>query len=308
MADQATTVTADDATDTTDKTVDTQTTDTTTVDDKGSDKGADKGTDKTPDATDWRTELSGDDPELLKFLGRYHSKDAALKGFRETYGQIRAGKFIKPLGEDPTDEDLAAYRKQMGVPEKPEEYLQKLGDGLVVGDDDRPYVDKFLDEMHKTNARPADVNAALQTYYKIVEEQSAEASAAEAEARRVNEDALREEWGPDFRRNVNIVDSYLEQAPRDVREVLTSGYGPDGTLLANNAPFIKWLAGLALAENPVATVVPGTGQQQIDGVEEEIGKIEKVMRENRKAYNDDAKMQSRLRELYGAREKLGGKA
>lgn len=306
------TVLSADATDTTDKTdatatdqtVDTSVDTTTDATDKGGDQGADKTADKTDATTDdWRTRLSGGDDKRLRHLGRYQSEtafvEAALKD-REA-----ARNALKPLGDEPTDEEVAAYRKTFGVPDKPEGYLEKLSDGLVVGDDDRPIVDEFLNAMHKTNA-PANVTAAaLETYYAIVEKQESEIAERVATAKREAEDDLRNEWGGDYRRNVNITQSFLQTLPAEVQEVIGGGFDGKGIPLGNNAAVLRWLAGLALESNPLATVVPGTGANQASAIADEIKKIEDVMRTSRSTYNRDEGMQARYRELLGARDKLG---
>lgn len=272
-----------------------------------SDPPADPPSPPAPPADDWRAELAGDDAELLKFLGRHQSKATALKEFRQQHADIRSGKYRKPLGEDPTDEELKAYRKDFGVPDSPEGYFEKLPDGLVVGDDDKPIVEEFLTKMHGANA-PAGVAAtAIEAYYGIVEKQEAEIAEKVATAKRETEDALREEWGGDYRRNVNITQSYLETLPEEVQDAIGSGFDGKGIPLGNNHAVLKWLASLALEANPVATVVPGAGANQASAIADEIKTIEETMRTNRAAYNRDEKMQARLRDLYAARDKLKGK-
>lgn len=307
MAEEAqATIVADDAAATADATVDTAVTDTTQAADTAA---TTNDTDTTAKAAndDWRTEWAGEDPELLKFLGRYHSRDAAVKAWKKTNDELKSGKYLKPLPESPTDEELASYRKDNGIPEKPEGYLETLGDGLVVGEDDRPYVDAFLAKMHGANAKPAEVNAALSAYYDIVDEQVAKQSEAAAQAKEASVEALREEWGGDYKRNVNVVNSFLSGLPEPVRNAIAAGRDDQNMPLGNNAEFIKWLAGLALEANPIATVVPGAGSNQASAIADEIAAIEKTMRENRGAYNRDEKMQARYRELINAQLKLEGK-
>lgn len=264
---------------------------------------------------DWRSEMAGEDGDLLKWLGRFHSKDAALKAFRTQQGEIRAGKYIKPLGEDASDEDVAAYRKTFGIPDKPEGYLEALPDGLVVGDDDKPFVDQFVEAMHGANAPKGSVEAALSAYYNIVEGQAAAEAEEAAQFKGVGEDALREEWGPDYRRNLNAMHGHLETLPGSVRAVFMHGKMPeldaDGEPTGRTIPIgyhpdvLKWLTAVALDKNPLATVVPGAGANQASAVADEIAKIEETMRKDRKKYNDSPEMQARLRELYEARTKLG---
>lgn len=256
---------------------------------------------------DWRSRMAGDDPDVLKFLGRHQSEASAIKEFKQLHADIRSGKYLKPLGEDPTEEELASYRKDHGIPETAEGYFEKLPEGLTIGEDDKPYVTEFLGKMHGVNAPPALTNAAIEAYFGILEQQSAEAAEAEATAKKASEDVLREEWKGDYRRNINATESYLDTLPAPVKEALTQGFGADGVALGNNAEVLKWLASLALEANPLATVVPGAGSNQASAIADEIAKIENVMRTDRKAYNRDEAMQARLRELYAAQEKLNPK-
>ena len=259
-----------------------------------------------PGGDDWRAEMAGEDKDLMGFLGRFHSKDAALKQFKKMNDDIRKGVYRKPLGADPTEDEMAAYRADFGVPDKPEGYLDKLPDGLVVGDDDRPFIDKFLVAMHGSNAPASVTSAAIDAYYGIVEEQNAAEMEANDNAKRSGEDALRGEWGAEYRRNLNVVGNHLQSLPEEVQGALMEGRGGDGIALMNNPHVLKWLASVALEANPLATVVPGAGANQAQAIGEEIATIENLMRTNRAAYNRDTAKQERLRELYGAREKLGG--
>lgn len=313
MADdtQTTTTEGDDtSTVTTGTTTDTSILDTATDDTGTSDTAAD---DK---AADWRARMAGDDDKLLGFLGRYASEKAFVEAAKKDREAIR-NKAVVKLPDNPTDAELAAYRKEQGIPEKPEEYLADLPNGLVVGDDDRPMVDKFLAKMHETNAPKGVTHAALEAYYSIVEDQVAEQSAAAAVAKEAGIEVLREEWGGDYKRNLNVVNGWLDTLPPPVRAAFVGGkdekgtpFGgarmPDGTPLASNAELIKWFASQALEANPLATVVPGAGSNQASAISDEIARIEKVMTTDRKAYNADEKMQARYRELLTANEKLKG--
>lgn len=255
---------------------------------------------------DWRASFAGEDKELLGFLGRYHSQDAALKAWKKQHDDIRAGKYLKPLGEDATDEEKAAYLKSMGVPEKPEGYLEQLPSGLVVGDDDKPFVEKFLGQMHGANAPKAAVDAALTAYYGIVEEQEAAAAEANAAAKVQGEEALREEWGADYRRNLNAVKSFVESVPEDVGSILLGGTGADGVRLGNNPALLKWLASLALEANPLATVVPGAGANQAEAVDAELDALKAKMGDRNSDYwkgPTAAKQQARYLQLLEAKAK-----
>lgn len=260
-----------------------------------------------PPADDWRTRMAGEDKDLLGFLGRYQSEKAFVQAAKKDRDSARS-KTVTKLPDKPTAEELSAYRKDNGIPEEPAKYLDTLPDGLVVGDDDRPFVDKFLESMHGTNAPPGMVNAALATYYDIVEEQQAAELQLSREAQSAGVEALREEWGADYKRNLNIMHAHLDSLPPAVGDAFRFGKGADGVPLGYNPEVLQWLTGLALEQNPVATVVPGAGANQAHAIADEISGIEKTMATNRTAYNKDERMQARYRELINARLKLEGKS
>lgn len=291
-----------DVTDTT--TADTATTDTTATTTADADKGSGKGADTTADTVDWRSRMAGDDPDLLKFLGRHGNEAAALKEFRDLHGKMRSGKLLKPLGDDPSEAEVKAYREAMGVPESPQGYLEKLSGGLVVGDDDKPIVEKFLAAMHEKNAPAAVTDAALQTYYKIVEEQDAAISQNVAEAKTACEETLRQEYGADYRRNINAAEAHLGTLPADVQSAINEGFNGKGIPLKSDPALMQWLVAQALDANPLATVVPGAGTNQASAVADEIKAIEERMRTDRPGYNKDKAMQARYLQLLEAQEKI----
>jgi hypothetical protein len=257
----------------------------------------------TPPADDWRARIAGTDEKLLGFLGRYASEKAFVEAAKKDRDTLRNGLPLKPLSEDATPEEVAAYRKAFNVPEKSDAYLESLPDGLVVGDDDKPVVSKFAEAMHAANAPKSVVDAALSAYYDIVAEQDAAQLQLNEQARQAGIDALREEWGGDYRRNINVVATHLSTLPQAVQDVIGNARMEDGTLVGNNPEVLRWLADQALAANPLATVVPGAGANAGQAIADEIATIERTMRENRPAYNRDERMQARYRQLLEAREK-----
>lgn len=260
-------------------------------------------------ADDWRARISGGDEKLMGFLGRIPSEKALVEQVKKHNDDLKGGKYLKPLPENPTDEEVTAWRKATGVPEKFEDYHSALPDGLIVGEEDKPYVDKFMENMFGANAPPALVNAALETYYGILEDQaSAEVAAAKA-AESSSIELLREEWGPEYKRNLNVMHGYLDTLPEPVADAFRHGRGADGIPLGYNPDVLRWLAAQALEANPVATVVPGAGANQASAIADEIINIEKLMGNRQSTYwkgPEAAKLQARYLELVTARDRIKG--
>jgi hypothetical protein len=261
---------------------------------------------------DWRTKLADGDEKAMKQLERYQSPKDVAKALREAQTKISKGTQAFALPADATEEQVTAWRKENGIPEKPEGYLEKLPSGLVVGEDDKPLVDTFLTDMHKANVKPEVVGAALDWYYRTQEESAAEQSREDVEFKKASEDALRSDWGPEYRANINAISAFLDAAPSEgdvsLKALLMGARLADGTPLGSNPMALRWLAGMANEANPAGFVSPATGATQIKSVTDEIGEIETFMRENRAAYNKDGAKQARLRQLYEAEEKLSKRA
>ncbi len=255
---------------------------------------------------DWRIRAAGEDEKLAKWLGRYQSETAAFAALKKHGDDIASGKYIKPLTDDATDEEKAAWRKANGVPDTPEGYLEKLPEGLTIGEDDKPAVENFVKAMHELNAPAGVTQGALKAYYALVEEQEASEAEANEAAKTAGEDALREEWGADYRRNINALHNHLETLPEAIQDTILGGIGPDGIRLANNPEFLKWMTALALERNPHATVVASGTGDPVKAIDAEIRELEDFMGKNRKAwFSDDAK-QARYQELIAARDSMKG--
>ncbi|MGL9734741.1 MAG: hypothetical protein ACR5LF_00300 [Symbiopectobacterium sp.] len=140
-------------------------------------------------------------------------------------------------------------------------------------------------------------------------------------AQQSTEDELPKEWGPEYRRNINLINGMLdnlingmlEGLPWKVCRRMLKSYSwarkpltayPYSTILASLNSLLISLAFVDLARqvNPVGTVVPGASN--ISAIDTEIEQIEKVMKENRSAYNKDSKMQDRYMQLLEAKERF----
>ena len=263
---------------------------------------------ETTQEVDWRSRMAGDDEKLLGFLGRYQSERAFVEAAKKDREAAKAASRYKPLPDAPTDEELAAYRKDNGIPDSPDGYMSALPDGLVVGDDDKPFVDQFMQAMHGANANPQVTAAALETYYNIVEEQAAQEAEMVKSAEREAIEELRTEWGADYRRNLNIMTNHLQTLPEAVRDAFTYGRGSDGKPLGYNPEILRWLTAQALEVNPVATVVPNAGADQAGAIATEMASLEAMMGDKNSKYwkgPEAAKHQARYVQLVEAKQKLG---
>lgn len=215
--------------------------------------------------------------------------------------RIRSGELLPALGKNPSAQELTDWRAAHGIPETADKYdLGKLVEGM-----DPKLVETVLKEAHGTNQTPDQVKATLKAWGQISQNAAADRAESDIKIQKDGEDTLRAEWGPEFRRNINLIHGMLDGAASpELKDAILGGRLADGTPIGSSPEALKFLVGLALIQNPTGIVVPGAEGNQMQGVEDEIAKIEKDMRSNRDAYNKDEKKQARYRDLLDAREKL----
>lgn len=262
---------------------------------------------KTVWGDDWREQYSGTDDKRLGLLKRYASPKDVLDAHFALKQRVDAGelKSTKALPPNANSQEVAAWRKENGVPDNAGDYLQNLPNGLVIGEADKPALTNFAEAMHKANMPASAVHQAIGWYNAHQEQQAADVAKADAETRAKTEDTLRAEWGRDYRTNINVAKDFLvNTAGAELADQIMEAVLPDGSRVGDNAKALQWLTRSAREVNPISTLVPSAGGDAGATVDSEIAKIEKVMKENRAAYNRDAPMQDRLLQLYDARTRL----
>lgn len=256
---------------------------------------------------DWRTKISGGDESVLKRLERFNSPADIMKSYRALEQRLSSGEYKRAAPPDnATDEQMSAWRKENGIPDKPDGYDLTLDDGLVIGDADKPIVNEFLTEMHGQNATQAQVKATLNAYYRIEERYKADQKERDDAVKMDTEDSLRAEWGPDFRRNQGQITAFVEGLPDDLRDNLIGARLADGTKLLGNLAAVKFFAGLAAEANPMPTHTPGASGAGGVSVDDQIAAYEKRMGTNE--WYSDTKAQAHYMQLVEVRDKIKKRA
>lgn len=267
---------------------------------------------------DWRESaakhLSAGDKKVydkeLKRLQRYADPIALAGSQREAERLLSGGGLVKIPGKDAKPEEVSAFAKALGWSDKPEEMLAqvKLENGAVLGEADKPAVTGFLSAVHGATSAADFVNKATGWYFKQQEEQAAAQDEADDTHRRESEASLKEELGPAYKRNINAIGVLFAEAPggADVKNPnslyaqLMGGRTADGKLIGNHPDVVRFLIKLVNDAHPEASVVESGAQGGLS-IDAEIAQIEKIMRTNRREYNE--KHAGRYLELLAVREK-----
>lgn len=276
-------------------------------------KAGDAAADKAPPAwpEDWRQKLAGKDEKLLRRLERFASPDNVFKSWLEAEQKIRSGDYKRAsLPKDATPEQVAEFRKEVGIPEKPEEYDTELGDGLVLGEQDKALVPEFLKAMHEANAPQPYVKAALAAYANIRQQEIVAVQRQDASQRAECTAALQAEYGGEFEINRNLVSNLLETLPQETRDRLMSARLGDGTALFNDPTAFKFFVDMAREAAPVGALIPG-GPSTASGINDRMATLQKMMGD----YSSDywkgpraAQLQAEYETLLGKQQKSAARA
>ena len=260
--------------------------------------------------------MAGGDKAFEKMLERYDSPSAVAKGFRELRGKMDAGELKappRPLADNAKPEEVAAWRKENGLPENAAALVTglKLPEGVVPGKQDQPLLNSFAELGVKANWNQETFNQAVDWYYQMSDQLSAQREEADGAFFRDSMTALQEEWGPkEFKANQNAVAAFVAMFPEDIRDQLLLARTPDGQILGDHPAFNRAALMMAKELNPAATILPNVGGGSLQAAEARIAEIEtKHMRATQgsadwNAYWRSEQMQAEYRELVGARDKM----
>lgn len=255
---------------------------------------------------DWRQKIAGENEKELSLLGRYASPADVWKKARALEQKLSSGELKSILRKDASPDETKAWREQNGIPETYDKYDLDLGNNLKVSDEDKILFDDYLKGAHATNQSPDQVKSTLNAYYKIQDQLTTKRANDDKDIAQKTEDALRAEWGNEYRRNINLVNNLLDNVggSAEFKDKILRGRLADGTPIGSSPDALKMFLQLSLVNNPVGTVVPSGSGDMLKSVEDEIRQIEDFMKKNRTAYFKDEKKQDRYRELLNARDQL----
>lgn len=233
--------------------------------------------------SDWRKKLAGDDDKLLKQLGRYASPDAFGKAYRELQKKLSSGVILKAPAEDAAPEELAQYRKALGVPDDISGYKFDA----PLSDPEKPMVESLLKELHSVHAPPQVVAKIAEWYGAFAEEQNNQISETARRNTKEAEIQLIEEFGPrELKTNLTLSKRFLDDRVGDSSKI-TELTLIDGTPLGSNPEFIRMMTGIAreyASDNLINAVGGDTGTS----IQARIDEIYKMSQDDPKKYASKA--------------------
>lgn len=264
------------------------------------DKSEDKKEEKKEGVDDWRTELAnlalrGQENKLtaaklekrkealMRDLGRYKSQQDYMLAGMAAREKLRTGEYKRAeLPEDATEEEVANWRKENGVPEKAESYeIPKVAGYQWSGVDD-PYIASFKEVAFKGNYTQTQLNAAADWYARTMAEQQDKyletiTGQDRADAEELD-DTLRNELGrADYKPSRELVRRFLKDDETGfgaIKDSILSARYTDAEgksrRLINNIDFTRKLIDLAHETYGDAAMISGDARSNMNNRKKEI--------------------------------------
>ncbi|MGF1631983.1 MAG: hypothetical protein ACFCUT_21105 [Kiloniellaceae bacterium] len=251
----------------------------------------------TAQAPDWRAAIS--EPGLRRVAEKFTSPAEVVKSYAAL--QSRLGRSVVKPGPDAGPEELAAYRRQLGVPERPEGYEvslpKNLPEPLRRDPAAEPLQQDFLKAMHEVGASNAVVQKALDWYYGNVTQGLAQQEKGAAERRAEAEAGLRREWGGDHQRNLTFAQRAVQTFGDDAFVEFLEGQSVDGVKLGDHPAFVRAFAAIGRSMGEDVPLV-GEGEAGGGSLQARIDSLHALQDSDPQKYASRA-VQGELQSLYG---------
>ena len=197
--------------------------------------------------TSWRDGVK--DEKARAIIERYNTIDDVANGLLAKE-QALSQRVALP-GDNATEEDLAKFRKAVGVPDsvddyniaalKPEHYTPEQWSAESM----QATVVPVITAVHKAGASESVVQAMTRSYFELEAKAQAEQDRQDASWADAAEEQLRTDWGSDYKANMAAATSAISRVPGIENMTLK-----DGSQLGNNPLFIRLAAELGRLQSP----------------------------------------------------------
>jgi len=253
--------------------------------------------------------MAGDDTAMLTQLKRV--KTPADLARRVVDLQAKISKGVKPLVVDAesSDEDVAAYREAVDIPDEVTDYRENINFSETVQPTERDtaLLESFTQTTHDFNIPAEQAQGMLNWYEETVEAQQQDRAEGAVRARAETADTLRGEWGGEYAGNVNAVKTFLDsQLGEEGATGLVQKQFTDGTFLGDNVHFLRMMAQVATDTLGPNAIFSGDTQQMstdLNARKDELLKLRGGDKDQQAEYKSD-KVQSELTEIYAKLDRL----
>ena len=193
-------------------------------------------------STDWRDSIS--DENVKKFAEQFTSPADAAKAALEFRRKLSNAIHVPSEGAE--EEDVAKFRKAIGVPESPDDYEVTIPEGLdeqfAPANDEK--MKEFINGMWEAGASQDVLGAATNWYYNFLLDTQKETEKRFAESIEAATSTLRKEWGDEFDRNVEGASRVFKMFGDENSEQILADSTYEGVPIGNHPVLLRMFASI----------------------------------------------------------------
>jgi len=255
-------------------------------------------------------------PKIKAVLDKYSTKADAVRALAAADVKIsEQGELIKGMvkvpGKDAKPEEVAAFRKAIGVPESPDKYEIERPKDFQPTELDTAFEKMTREIAHANNITPDQLKALVKLDQQRAEMVQQHLDEAAKQAKRASEDELRLHFGVKrFDPMIEMVERFWEKQilphfgdDKDSAASLMRTQLADGRVLGAHPGFIKALAQLAMQFEDSGAFVDGEPMSG-EAISSKITELKKLVGTD--AYTNE--VATKLSNLLAQQERLKGKA
>ncbi len=227
---------------------------------------------------DWRAQMASGDAKAARLLERYTSPDAVGKALMSAQQRIRSGEAKLRPGPEASEEQLAEWRLERGVPETADGYDVPIPlDGKYEDLDEfgKASIDAFRGTFHELDMPPDHAEKIMSVANDVALKQLERQAETDAMRQEDTEDALRMDWGTDYRKNIALNAQFMQDRLGDDWQSFVTARTPQGLRLADDPKFNRFINQMARSEG--GTVLQTGETAAGHNVQARIEEIRKIM-------------------------------
>lgn len=269
--------------------------------DGGDDGGGDGGAGGQSD--DWRARYAAYAPEgdertaAEKLIGRFTNEEDFVNGAIQAHAKLRAGELNSDTKPEDADK-LKEWREARGIPEDAK-YQLEMSQGVELSEVDLQMLEPVFAFAYEQDVSNEVLNGLIDKYMVGREDLLNKMNEQDnLDAQGFNETMkLQENWGKDFKVNMNRIVNRMNHLPEAVRDLVKQARLPDGKQLMNSPEYMNWLVGMDREIMPMDPI-PGGGEADTTTAQQVIDKVKKIFAENREGSDYWGPSNAGLRQEY----------
>lgn len=253
--------------------------------------------------TTWRDTIA--DKKLREYADRYTSPTDLVAAALKLRDDVSSR--IKIPDADAAPEEVAKYRKALGIPDDPKGYEVKVPEGLDLNDIDKAMLDAIRPVAHEAGVSAKAFERLATGWLQMAREVGNQLQAQSVEVAKQNEAQLRQEWGPEFDVNLNVARRVAGALGPDFQKFLNETQLSNGGMLGDHPAMAKILStfGRRMGEGDLHI---GSTPQEKNSAMDEINKLNAAVPVGSREYTTaahQAKLQALYEKLHGSNPLIG---